>query len=298
MHKTGADILPNGPVTYALTVFNKARFLPAVLDSVFAERAATGGTVIALDDASTDDSLAILNAWESQGLRIVRFAENRGVMAATAALIEAAEDPCLRLVDADDVLVPGSTAALRQALAASDAVLAFGRATGGSGAGQTERMARPVRMMLERQVFNPSMVLLPTAMAKTLLPLPVDIRTAQDFWLGLRLALIGDFLSCPIEAAGVAEDPQGLSRRKARVFGDTCRLLALARPFLSAGDARYALRRNAARAVRYFRRDAPGLLATGERWRLRAAAFGFSGAASASAFEALAALYERADARG
>jgi hypothetical protein len=135
---------------------------------------------------------------------------------------------------------------------------------------------------------------MPTAAAKPLLPLPSEIRTAQDFWLGLQLALRGDFVVCPVEAAAIAQDAGGLSRRKALVFGDTCRLLALARPQLSGTEARFALARNAARAARFFRREAPGRLTWAERWGLRRAAW-LPSVAPPPAFLRLAALYDRAE---
>lgn len=295
-------------VTYALPVYNKARFLPGVLAAVAAERAATGGEILCLDDASTDDSPAILAQSERCGIRILRFPVNRGVMAATAALIEAAGKPWLRLVDADDTLIPGSTARLLSALDASDAVLAFGRAEaaglgdraagraamgGPRRAGEPLRLRRPVRATLERQWFNPSMTLIPTAAARATLPWPVDIRTAQDFWLALQLAARGDFLACPFPAAVIAADEAGLSRQKARVFADTCRLIALARPRLGQAEARFALRRQAARTLRFFRREAPGALGLSERLRLAAFAAGLGlREARAENFLALAALYE------
>lgn len=288
-------------VTYALTVFNKAAFLLPVLEAVCEERASTGGEIIVVDDCSTDESPAILARYESRGLRIIRFTENRGVMAATAALIDAARQPWLRLVDGDDRILPGSTAALISVLSDSDAVLAFGQAKSATGnvliaAARVERLVRPVRAMLERQNFNPSMTLIPTARAKALIPLPVEIRTAQDFWLGLQLALAGDFLACPFEAAVIAADAGGLSRRKARVFADTLRLTALALPQLGPADAAFALKRQAGRAVRYFRREAPDCLTAAERWRLRAAAWGWPGGPQTAAdLERIAGLYERGE---
>jgi hypothetical protein len=256
-------------VTYALTVFNKARFLPAVLDAVLAERAETGGEVIALDDASTDGSAALLAAAESRGLRVLRFASNRGVMAATDALIQAAAFSFLRLVDADDVPVAGSTAKLAAAIEGSGAVLAYGTpADAPLATGAPRRRPRPVKQLLQRQPFNPSQTLIATAAAKALLPLPVEIRTAQDFWLALRLALRGDFLCCPFPVAAIAADPAGLSRSPARVFADTCRLTARALPDLTAAEARFALGRNAGRARLFFRRERPDVLKPADRVRL------------------------------
>jgi len=43
-------------VSYLVTVYQKAKFLPTVLAAIAEERAGTGGEIIVIDDGSTDGS--------------------------------------------------------------------------------------------------------------------------------------------------------------------------------------------------------------------------------------------------
>src|SRR5437870_2487357 len=113
-------------VSYVLTVFDKRPFLPATLSAVAAERSATGGEVILVDDGPRDGSAALLDEFAAThpAARVVRQA-NAGVAAATNRGLAAARYDWVRLLDADDIPVPGSTARLRAALEDSGADLAY-----------------------------------------------------------------------------------------------------------------------------------------------------------------------------
>jgi hypothetical protein len=114
-------------VSYCIPLYNKRRYIAAVLDAALAERAVTGGEVVVYDDASTDGSLELVRAKAVEHSIIVIEAErNRGVFDATTALIGRAGHPYLRLIDADDVIVPGSTGHLVDLLRQHQAVLAHG----------------------------------------------------------------------------------------------------------------------------------------------------------------------------
>jgi glycosyltransferase involved in cell wall biosynthesis len=101
-----------------ITLYNKEQFIGGVMDSVLAEHAQTGGEIIVYDDCSTDRSpetvkeRIVAHSARAACVRIFRGDENRGVSVATNRLIETATPPYIRLVDADDLLVPGSTGRL------------------------------------------------------------------------------------------------------------------------------------------------------------------------------------------
>src|SRR4051794_34728172 len=52
---------PTMTVSYVLTVYNKAAFLPAVLSAVMKERAVSGGEIVIVDDGSIDGSSILLD---------------------------------------------------------------------------------------------------------------------------------------------------------------------------------------------------------------------------------------------
>lgn len=92
-------------VTVLIPVHNKAPFLRECLDSVFA------GTfqdleVVAVDDASTDDSLAVLLAYEDPRLRVIALERNLGPAGAANRGLDEARGGYIVRLDADDLMVP------------------------------------------------------------------------------------------------------------------------------------------------------------------------------------------------
>ena len=82
--------------------------------------------VIAVDDASPDDSATILEEFADthRNFRFIRFPENRGVGAARNAGIETATGEWLAFCDADDAYVPGAIHRLVRELANTECELA------------------------------------------------------------------------------------------------------------------------------------------------------------------------------
>lgn len=92
-------------VTVMIPVYNKAPFLKACLDSVFA------GTwqdleVVAVDDASTDDGLAVLRSHPDPRLRVIALPRNLGPGGAANRGLDEARGEYVVRIDADDLMVP------------------------------------------------------------------------------------------------------------------------------------------------------------------------------------------------
>lgn len=92
-------------VSVVMPVYNKAPFLREAFQSIL------GGTyeeleLIAVDDASTDNSLALLRAVDDPRVRIVEGKANRGPAAAAQAGIDAARGRYIVRMDADDIALP------------------------------------------------------------------------------------------------------------------------------------------------------------------------------------------------
>jgi glycosyltransferase involved in cell wall biosynthesis len=104
-------------VSFVVTVYNKAAYLPACLDAILAQEGIGRREIVFVDDGSTDGSgdllrrLAAENA--SAGIRVLSQA-NAGPGPATNAGARAASGTWLKLVDADDLLVPGAVHLLRR----------------------------------------------------------------------------------------------------------------------------------------------------------------------------------------
>lgn len=97
-------------VSVVVPVYNKAPYLEACFNSLFAQ-SYSDFELIAVDDASTDDSLQRLRAMDDPRLRIIALDHNVGPgLAAQRGMDEARGDYILR-ADADDVQLPDRIAA-------------------------------------------------------------------------------------------------------------------------------------------------------------------------------------------
>lgn len=99
-----ADVAGRPDVTVALPVFNGARFIAEAIDSVLAQDG-WDVHVVAVDDASSDSSRAILDEYADGDARVsvIGFARNRGVAAARNAAIASRTDRLVAMIDQDDV---------------------------------------------------------------------------------------------------------------------------------------------------------------------------------------------------
>ena len=98
------------PVSLITTVYNRAPFLPACLDSILAQTYADFDLLI-WDDGSTDDSLEIAHHYAQKDDRIrVIAAPHQGLARSLKDAIATTTNPYLGWVDSDDYLAPTALA--------------------------------------------------------------------------------------------------------------------------------------------------------------------------------------------
>jgi len=256
-------------VSFIVTVYNKRHFLPRVIEALAAQTGDFRREYVFVDDGSTDGSLAYLRSATSGWPHCTIIAQrNRGASAAMNIAVAAATQDYLKLVDADDVLVPDATRWLLAALRGAGAVLAYGE----SGAYDPARpiefpvapsppaiepIDAPLRPTIRGSTFNPSKMLL--ARADYLRIGGADETVCcQDYSLALPLARLGRFVRvravvmlAPTVAAG------RLSDNHARELHDVTRALGnfvQRHADLPRADKSYAVRRAAGRATLWSRR--------------------------------------------
>jgi glycosyltransferase involved in cell wall biosynthesis len=103
-------------VSIIVPVFNRAATLPRCLESVLAQTFADW-ELVAVDDCSTDDSLAALRRYGDPRIRILQHERNRGAGPARDTAMAAAQGEWFALLDSDDEWLPGKLAAQLSALA-------------------------------------------------------------------------------------------------------------------------------------------------------------------------------------
>jgi GT2 family glycosyltransferase len=259
----------NGGVSFIVTVYNKIRFLPRVLQAVADQKGEFEREYVFVDDGSTDQSLEYLRfataGWEH--CKIISQ-KNRGASAAMNVAVDAATQDYLKLVDADDILVADATRWLLTALRSSNAVLAYG--DGGTYdpaqpirwpdaplLPECEPIAVPLRQTVRGSTLNPSKMLM--ARSDYLRVGGADETVCcQDYSLALPLARLGSFVRvrailmlAPTEARGRLSDNQ------ARELHDVTRTLGNfveRNGDLAKSEKAYAVRRAAGRAMLWSRR--------------------------------------------
>jgi hypothetical protein len=104
-------------VSICVPSYNAARFLPAAIDSVLAQDFADFELVVS-DDASADDTAAVLSRYADPRLRVVRSEDRLGQAGNWNRCVELARAEYVVLLHADDELLPGY---LERAVAVLDA---------------------------------------------------------------------------------------------------------------------------------------------------------------------------------
>ncbi len=125
-HRAQGPILTG--ISFIVTVFDKRPYLPAVVESLARQQGPFEREFVFVDDGSTDGS-ADLVAELTRGWRdkvVILHQPNRGASAATNEGVWRASYPWLKLLDGDDLLVPGATARLLEAADATRQSFAYG----------------------------------------------------------------------------------------------------------------------------------------------------------------------------
>jgi glycosyltransferase involved in cell wall biosynthesis len=264
-------------VSFVVPVFNKVRWLPAVLQSIAAQTGDFEREYIFVDDGSTDGSGEVLReatrGWPN--CRLI-FQDNRGAARANNWALEQVSQPYVKFVDADDLLVANATGLLINALhGRTDACLAFGAASPYDELPPAlpgpEEMNSAIPGLVENSLrrvmatgwFNPSQMLVRTDCIRAVGGSDIRISHTQDYTLLLRLAHRWPYLDIGTRVALIqSTDPRRLTANKPEQLEEATLSLAgyLADHPEASNEAKlFACRRAAKRAALFTRRK--------RRWR-------------------------------
>jgi GT2 family glycosyltransferase len=113
-------------VSFVVPVYNGARFIAQVLDSILAQADGRPMEILVIDDRSTDASRSIIDRYVAAGQVMLLDGEGRGAAAAINQGIKRAQHELVAQVDHDVILQPGWLTTLSEAIAPDDVAVAQG----------------------------------------------------------------------------------------------------------------------------------------------------------------------------
>ncbi|HUG39947.1 MAG TPA: glycosyltransferase [Longimicrobiales bacterium] len=113
------SVPPDSPVDVVIVNWNGGRYLPRALEAV--RRSAVPARVIVVDNASTDDSVAIARAFPGE-IDVVVLRENAGYAGGANVGVARGDAPFVLVMNPDVLLEPGYLAVLRDRLVAAPGV--------------------------------------------------------------------------------------------------------------------------------------------------------------------------------
>ena len=280
-HKSHGIIVPSlvmPHVSYLITLYNKAKFLPGVVAALAAQQGDFTREFVFVDDGSTDDTVAVLRALITQCALPAQVITqvNQGPAAAFNAGLALCTGEWLKPVDGDDILLPDATLLLLNAAQHCGTDIAFAPMhlqghyilseadevcpshLAGEGRGIAPMKFEPLATVIKNAQTNPTVWLAKTAVVKSFGGCDGAIFI-QDYSLELELALNGAWAQVNAE---IMQQPEiaadRLSDNQAQTLHDVnfalLRFLQRNQQNLPANLIKQGIRRAAKRSLKWARR--------------------------------------------
>lgn len=199
-------------ISVALATCDGVRYLPALLDSLLAQRLPPI-ELVACDDASNDGTAALLQSFAAHApfsVRIERNPARLGVVANFSRAMALCSGKCIALADQDDVWHADKLARLSTVLSAPSILAAFSDANvvdenlHGLGYSMWQRVrftrdeqermlrGRAFEVLLKHQVVTGATLAFKVSLRDTAMPVPPD--WPHDAWLAIHAAARGALL--------------------------------------------------------------------------------------------------------
>jgi glycosyltransferase involved in cell wall biosynthesis len=192
-------------VSFVVPCYNYGRFLPDCLESIFRQDANCSFEIVAIDDASSDDTAAVLERFADPRLRVIRHASNQGHVKTISRGLHEARGQFVARIDPDDryrqrflsETLPRFDKYPEVALVYSDAALidAEGRIgverSDSVHAGRDFKGNEFIALLMRNFVCAPTVVARRTAWLEAL-PVPEDLAFS-DWYFNLMIARRHDF---------------------------------------------------------------------------------------------------------
>lgn len=237
-------------VTVLMPVYNAAAYVTEAVDSILSGTFADL-ELLAIDDGSTDESLARLEVIDDPRLRIVRNPVNVGVIATLNRGLELAEGQYVARMDADDISMPDRLARQVAFMEANPQIGVSGTWAKNFGAGSREELRVPLlpadvdaQLFAYNAICHPAAILRRRVFLEHALRFSPQAQHAEDFELWMRAAERFPLANIPTIGLRYREHPGQVSNRHAAQQLKTVAMLRrrqLARLVPGATEAEIAL---------------------------------------------------------
>ncbi len=265
-----------GPlVSVVVPCFNSAATISRTLESILAQ-GYPALDVIVVDDASSDDSCRMVEAYADRGVRLIRQHRNLGASAARNAGIGAAKGDYIAFLDADDTWTPGKIdkqIALIEAnprmtfVVCKFAYIALDGTTSETlpRTGEIPAPADAWKKFLETPWIGTGCVLARTESVRSADGFDPRLRVAEDQDLWIKLALMGEVGCVPECLAYFHHSPASLMKQC--IDGEFLYLLPTIQKHLRAQRHRLTKREVARILGRRFTNIGRNDIGSGRNWR-------------------------------
>ena len=221
-------------ISVIIPVYNRERYIETAVASILAQNGAPSLELLVVDDGSTDDSVARVEAIQDPRVRVLRAAENGGIAHARNRGIAAARGRYAAFLDSDDIARPDRLARQFAFLERNPSHAAVGAWIGwiddrGHRLSRIKRKPRRARLIAAERLFR-SGIENSTAMARRdiLAAYPHDesLVVGSDYDLWARIARDHDVANLPHllvdrrqhDAQATAENVSRDRRFRCRIF--------------------------------------------------------------------------------
>ena len=258
-------------VSFIIPVYNKSSFLKYVIKCLKNQSGDFEREFIFIDDGSTDNSYEIISSLtkDLENTQILKQ-KNLGSANATNKGIKSARMKYLKFLDADDIILSETTAALINILETiEDLVLVYGLQRKVKNLkevnifekfdkGNYSIIHNPIKKAMRNSMFNPSQFLARTNLCKKVGGCDERIKFSQEYSLTLKLSMLGKFakLNFPTAILPLVAPGRISEKKNNQIFrvSKALELFLQDNPKLENEYKLYAQRRLTARAWRFAKR--------------------------------------------
>lgn len=217
-------------ISVCLAAYNGARYIRGQIASILPQLLA-GDEVVVVDDASTDETVAILDSFQDDRIRIVRQDHNCRVLKTFEHALREARGDVIFLCDQDDIWMPEKVDTVMHAFKTDPSVtlvLSNGELidSDGRSMGRTlyscDRVPLGVVSNLIKNHYQGSAMAFRKEILEALLPFPKGIPM-HDSWIGLGNAIMGCAAYLPDKLILYRQHDKNVSKRK---HGTILRMIA------------------------------------------------------------------------